>query len=449
MTDPEKAACTVASWARDGEEVEAFASWGRELEVRVFQGEVEHLVSAESAGIGVRVVKGGRQGFAYCGNLEGGEAELVALLEEARDNARFATFDEYAGIASPDGVMPADLDLYRDGVSETPTAQKVELALSLDRALRSADPRIRQVESSNYADSQWVSTIASSTGIMASSRGTGAYLFAYAIAEENGDTRTGGGYSVGREPGELDVDEAAADAAFRSTRLLGAVKPSSATVTVVLDSRVAASFLSVIAGTLSGEAVEKGRSLFKGRLGEQVADPALSLVEDPTDPDAYLASRFDAEGLATRRTVLIDGGVLRAFLYDSYSARRAGTSSTGSAVRAGFASTPGVGFRAVSVVPGASSAEEIISSVDRGLLVTSVTGLHSGVNPVSGDFSVGAEGLLIEGGALASPVKEATVASTIQRMLLSIRAVGSELERLPGPAAGVTLAIDDLSLSGR
>jgi PmbA protein len=176
--------------------------------------------------------------------------------------------------------------------------------------------------------------------------------------------------------------------------------------------------------------------------------PSFTLVDDPTDPDAYGASPFDAEGLATRRNLLIEDGTLRTFLYNTYAARRAGRRSTASAVRAGFKSAPGTGARALSVVPGKLTPEQVLAEVGDGLLVQSVSGIHSGVNPVSGDFSVGAEGVLVRGGALAGPVREITIASSIQRMLQSIVAIGSDLERLPSSASGLTLAIADVSMSG-
>jgi PmbA protein len=206
--------------------------------------------------------------------------------------------------------------------------------------------------------------------------------------------------------------------------------------------------LAILSGTLDGESVLKGRSLFADRVGEQVSVAGFTLVDDPTDPEAYSAAHYDAEGLASRRNVLIEGGVLQRFLYNTYSARRAGTVSTASAVRAGFKSAPGTGARAVSVVPGDKSPEEILGQVGDGLLVQSVSGVHSGVNPVSGDFSVGAEGVLIKGGEMAGPVREFTIASTIQRMLTGVVAVGNDLERLPSSASGLTLAIADISMSG-
>ncbi len=446
MTELLDIATRVAGWARDGEQVEAYVARGKSTEVKVFEGDVESLSVAESAGVGIRVISGSRQGFAYAGSLDD---EVVAeTLEEARDNAGFGTPDEHLGLASPDGVQPAQLDLWRDELALFPPNEKVDAALELERLVRAGDPRIRQVESAYWGDSAGESAVATSTGIVGSSRRTTCYVSAYAIAGEGKDTQTGAGYSVGRAPSDVSLEKAAADAVMRATRLLGAHKPGSGRVTVVLEPRITATLLAIVTGTLDGEAVLKGRSLFAQRVGEAVSVPDLVLVDDPTDPEAFGAARIDAEGLACRRNVLIDGGVLQGFLYNTYAGRRAGRPSTGSAVRAGFKSGPGIGARAVSVVPGTSSPDEILATVGDGLLVQSISGVHSGVNPVSGDFSVGAEGMLFRGGELVEPVREFTIASTIQRMLLDVVAIGNDLERLPSSAAGLTLAIADVSMSG-
>lgn len=439
-------ATKVAGWARGGEQVEAYVARGRDTEVQVYEGDVESLSSAESAGIGIRVVKGHRQGFAYAGSLD---PEVVReTLDEARDNAGFATDDQFVGLASPDGVPAADLDLWRDELATFPTSEKVSLAIELERAVRAGDPRIRQVQAAEWGDGAVESAVATSTGIRASSRRTSCYLSAYAVAGSGSDTQTGGGYSVGRSPSDLDLEKAAGDAVERATRLLGAVKPQSAHLTVVFEPRITATLLGILAGTLDGESALKGRSLFANRLGEQVSVPWLTMVDDPTDPEAYGATRFDAEGLATRRNVLIEGGVLQKFLYNTYSARWAGTVSTASAVRGGFKSAPGTGARALSLVPGELTPEQVLAQVGDGLMVQSISGVHSGVNPVSGDFSVGAEGMLVKGGQIAGPVREFTIASTLQRMLSEVVAIGNDLERLPSNAAGLTLAVSDVSMSG-
>lgn len=439
-------ATRVAGWARDGEQVEAYVGRRSDTDVVIYGGEIESLSSATSEGVGIRVIAGGRQGFAYAGTLD--MSVISETLAEARDNAGFGTPDEHLGLAVPDGVPAVELDLWRDDLAAFPTQAKIDLALELERRVRAGDPRIRSVESANYGDGASESAVATSTGVAATTRRTGCHVSAYALAGEGDETQTGGGYSVGRSPADLDMEEAATDAVERSTRLLGARKPPSARLTVVLDNRITTTLLAILAGTLNGESVLKGRSLFANRVGEDVAVDLLSLVDDPTDPDAYGASAYDAEGLACRRNVLISDGVLQGFVYNTHAGRRAGVASTGSAVRGGFKSAPGVGCRALSLAPGTESQAEIMQRVGNGLLVQGISGVHSGVNPVSGDFSVGAEGLMIRDGALAEPVREITVASTIQRMLRDVVGVGNDLEWLPGSAAGVTLAIADMSMSG-
>lgn len=435
-----------------GEGMEVYVTRGTDTGVRAYEGEVESLTSADSSGVGIRVVvdgagdAGSQVGFAWAGSLEPGI--IAATLADARDNARFATPDPDVVLAAPDGVEAVELDLWDDGVSTTPMEKKVALAIELERATRAADPRLRQVSSADYSDSRVEVALASTTGISSSRRRTNAFLSVDAIAGKGAETQTGTGFSIGRGPGDLVPDQAMDDAVLRATRMLGAQKVRSAHCTVVFDPRVVSTLLAVMASALSGEAVVKGRSFFAGRIGETVATGGVTLVDDPTESRAYGASSHDGEGLACRRNVLISEGLLRMFVYDTVSARRAGAVSTGSAVRGGFAGTPGAGCRAVVLSPGAKDHYEILAAVGDGLYVQSVFGIHSGVNTVSGDFSVGAEGLMIEGGALGQPVREVTVASTLQRMLQSVVEIGGDLRWLPGVAAGQTLAIADMALSG-
>ena len=431
--------------AQPGEQVEVVVAHSKDSEVRVYEGEIESLSVAESQGVGVRVVADRRQGFASAGTFD--PAALDEMLDEARDNARFAEPDDHLGLAEPDGVAVADLDLWSDGLAATDTDAKIELALALERATKAGDARIIGLESAEYADSMGTSVVVSSTGIRSGGSETVCDLVAYALAEEAGETQTGFGFSVGRSPSELDVDEAAKDAVYRATRLLGATKPPSQRLTVVLDPFVTAQFLAIVGSTLSGDAVLKGRSPFGDRVDEAIAAPSITFVDDPTDARAFTAGTHDGEGLATRRNVLVDQGRLTGFVHDAYSGRRSGAASTGSAVRSSR-STPMAGCQAISVLPGDRSQEELLVEVGEGLLVADVAGLHSGVNPVSGDFSTGADGLWIKDGQLAGPVREFTIASTLQRMLQDVVAVGRDLTWLPMSAAGVTLVIGDVSVSG-
>jgi PmbA protein len=438
----------VAGWARTGEDIEVYVARGDETEVRAFAGGVESLTSATSAGIGIRVVVDHRLGFAWAGSLE--ESVFEETLAEARDNASFATPDEHMRLAVPDGVAPTVVDLWDDALASVPTTAKVEMALALEAQARGSDSRIRQVDAADYGDGSVEMALVSTTGMRASSRKTSAHISVRVIAGDGDDSQTGGGFSVGRGFADLDPSRANDDAVNRAVRLLGATKGTSGRATVVFDRRAASTLLSIVSSALSGEAVAKGRSFFAGRIGELVGDTALTLVDDPTDPRAYGAATYDAEGLACRRNALIDAGVLQGFLYDTVSGSRAGVPSTGSAVRGGFAGTPGPGCRALTLAPGREGYDEdgLLAAVGEGLFVQSMTGVHSGVNPISGDFSVGAEGLMIRDGKLAEPVREITVASTLQRMLLSLVAVGADVEWLPGIAAGQTLAVGDMQISG-
>jgi PmbA protein len=436
----------IIGMAESGEQLEAYVGRSSDTQVRVYEGEVEQLAVADSQGVGVRVVRDGRQGFAYCGTFDTGP--LAETVDEARDNAAFGEPDPANGLPAPDGVEPVALDLWRPGLADVPTADKLALALELERAVLGADGRITGVESCDYADSLAEAAIVTTTGIRRTSRETGCELVAYSLAADGDDTQTGFGFSLGRSFDELDVGVAARDAAERAVRMLGATKPPSGRLTLVLDPWVSAQLLGIVAGTLGAEEVVKGRSLFADRVGEPVASALLTVVEDPTDARSWGAAPIDAEGLATRRVPLVDAGVLQGFVHSTWTARRMGTASTGSAVRGGFKSTPTAGCRAVVPTPGSATAAELIAGVDDGVLVQEVSGLHSGVNPVSGDLSTGAEGLRIRGGRVAEPLREFTIASTLQRLLLDVRAVGADLTWLPMSAAGLTLVIGDVAVSG-
>lgn len=435
----------VVALAQSGEQVEAYVSRSLSTDVRVYEGEVEHFVSAQSEGIGIRVIRDGRTGTSYAGTLD--PAVIADVLAEARDNLGYGEVDEWSGLAEPDGVAVTPQVLWSERLESVPTARKIELAKELERLARAADSRVR-VDDSNYSDAFGEAAVATTTGIRVSGRENGCYLSVGTLADDGDETQTGFGFSVGRDVDELDIEKAAREAADRATRLLGATKPASRRVTVVLDPFVTAQFLGIIGGTLNGDSVVKGRSLFANRLGDQVASPLVTLVDDPTNPLAYTATDIDGEGLAARRNVLIDRGTLGMFVQSSYSARRMGVATTGNGTRGGYAGSPGAGCLALQVVPGTRSQAAIVAGIDHGILIQQVQGLHSGVNPVSGDFSTGAAGITIANGTLGAPVREFTIASTLQKMLLDIAEVGGDLEWLPMRATGVSLVIHDVTMSG-
>lgn len=436
----------VVARAVSGEQVEAFVAASDYTTVRVHAGAVEEFTAASGRGIGVRVVRDHRQGFAWAGTLEADA--LLETLAEARDNARYAEPEDWVGLAEPDGVAAVPHERFDPAVAALPAERKVELALELERMVRAGDPRITGVRSAAFGDSVGRYAVASSTGITGVGRGASCSMGVSALAVDGDETYTGAGSTVGFSPDELDLDEAATDAVVRATRLFGARPVASQRVAIVAEPRVAATIVSMLGSTLAGDRVVTGRSPFADRVGERIAAPGLTLVDDPTDHRSFGADSFDGEGLACRRNSLVVDGVLQGFLFDSATGRRMGRPSTGSAVR-GVSSTPSVGTQALAVTPGTGTFDDLLAAVDLGVYVQSMTGLHSGVNLVSGDVSIGIEGLMVRDGALAEPVREVTIASTLPRMLLDIVAIGGDLEWRPGGTGCPTIVIADVALSGR
>lgn len=432
--------------AEAGEELEVYVGAGQGTEVEIFEGQVDSLTSSASMGVGIRIIRDHRVGISYAGTLD--PEAVMQCLFEARDNANYGTPDEFAGLALSDGVEAVDIDLWRPSLAEVSTEVKVNMALELEKAVKASDPRITQIPGASYADSMSQAAVATTSGIANAYRATVVNLVAQAIASDGDENQTGYGFTVGRELADLDFDAVVRDAADRCTRMLGARKPASATLPVVFDGRVTATLLAILGGTLNGESVLKGRSLFAGRVGEEIAPTFVSLADDPTNPLAFGAAGYDGEGLASRRVSLIENGVLQGYLYDSYSARRAGTVSTGSAVRGGYAGVPHPGARALMLTPGSQTQQEMMKSIGNGVLVLSISGVHSGVNTISGDFSVGAEGILIQNGEAAGAIREFTIGSTLQKMLSSVVAVGNDVEYLPSSAVAVSMAVDSMSISG-
>jgi PmbA protein len=443
--DLQQLASRVAGQAASGEQIDVMVGHGRSTSVKVFGGEVESFTSAESYAVGIRVIAGGRQGFASAGSID---PDVVAeTLAEARDNVTFGEVDEFYGLAEPDGIAATEHDHWNEAILGIDAQTKIDLALRLEADVRARDPRISGVRVAAWGDSAGEVAYAASNGISVYDRGTSCSIGIQALANDNGETQTGAAGDAARSLEALDVERVIADAADRATRLLGATKPPSGKISILLEPRLAMTLLGIVADMVDGESVFKGRSPFADRVGEQIASPLLTFVDDPTDSRSIAATAYDGEGLACRRNVLIDAGNLGAFLHNSYTGRRAGTASTGSALR-GSRSLPGVGAQVLVMEPGARSFDELVASVDHGLYVSGFSGLHSGVNPVSGDFSVGADGLMIRNGAIAEPVREMTLASTIQRLLLDIVEVGGDLEWLSSGDAAASLIIADVSMSG-
>jgi PmbA protein len=437
----------VVERASAGEQLEAFVTHERNFKAKAYDGAIESTSSAEPRGVGARLVDRGRTGFAFTTDLS--DEGLDEVVAQARANARHATEDEAAGLAESSGRVPEVEGLFDGSQARVTADDKAAFVLELERLTRVYDPRIRAVEESVYADAEVEVAIATTTGIAASFRETDAWCFSIAIAKDEGDDEVGFEFGLGRSLAALDAGEVARRAAERALGVLGATKIPSAPMPVVFEPYVAGQFLGVIGRVLTGEAVQKGRSLFAGKLGENVAG-TLTLVDDGRIAGAPGSAPWDAEGVVTQRTEVITEGVLSSYLYDTMSGRREGRASTGNASRSGFKSRPGPSPTNLAFETTGVTRDELLRSAGRALLVQDFHGVHSGANPISGDFSVGVTGHLLENGEPGKPVKEVTIAAPMLDILARIAAVADDRRWLPfgGSYGGATMLVSEMTVAG-
>jgi PmbA protein len=430
--------------ASDGDHVEAYAEETRRVTVKARGDEVESLSSSQTRGVGVRVIVDGRLGYAYAADPSADEVR--GALARARTNAALASADDANALPDPRPVDPLP-DIFRPGQRDVPPERKVTIALELDRATVRSRGRVRKVEQASYGDAVTGVAIASTAGLTREYERTDCWCAVSALAEDGDETQTGYAFRLGREIDELDWLACGAEAAERAARLLGARKPPTARVPILLDPNAAVSLLGVLATALSAESVQKGRSLFADRLGEEVGSPAVTLVDDGRLLAGPAAAPFDDEGVATERTPLIERGRLAGFLHNTYTARRGRSVSTGNAGRGGYRTPPGVSPSNLYLVPGSTDPNELLAAAGGGIYVQEVSGVHSGANPISGEFSVGATGLRIAGGELREPLREMTIATTLVDVLNAIRSVGSDL-RFFGAVGSPSVLVGEMTVAG-
>jgi PmbA protein len=437
----------AATLAAGAGEAEAYAAEESGREIRVHGGEVESLTAATQRGVGVRAWIGGRVGYAY--GTDASEAGVATLAARAAEAARVADEDEFAAPPASEDAPPLE-GLSDPSIETWPAGDAAELALSVERTALRTDSRIAGVEQAVYVDSADRVAIASSTGVTGDFESSSCYAYLQALAESDGGKETGLGFGLARGPAGLDPEAIGREGAERALAMIGAGKPASRSCPVVLDATVAASFVGLIGGSLGADAVQRGRSPFAEKLGAEIASEVLALHDDGLDPGGLGSAPFDGEGVPRRRTALIENGHLQAFLYDTYTARRGDAASTGNAGRGGYRSQPSVSTSNLIVAAGELSFERLLAEAGAGVYVTDVAGLHSGVNPVTGVFSVGASGRAIAGGELAEPLREFTIAGDLVSMLGAVSAAGTEARWVPfgGSIRTPSLLIGEMTIGG-
>ncbi len=432
-------------------DAEAAAQEGDEFSVNVRMGQVETLKESGSRGLGLRVFAGLRSASASTSDLT--TDGIRQLVEGAMALVKITEDDLFAGLPERDefGSVSDDLHLYYDDVYSLPGAERIEWARRAEAAALAADPRIVNSDGGSFDAATGRKVLANSRGFVGGYRSSYAGVSVVPLAmDTNGQMQRDYWWSSARRLADLETPESIGqEAARRTLRRLGARRVPTQQVPIVFAPEVAQSLIGSVFAAASGDAIWRSASFLAGRLGEPIAAPSLTIVDDnlmllPTGAGGFGTSPFDGEGLPSLRTVVVESGVLRNYMLNTYTARKLKMKSTHNASR-GLAGTPGIGCGNLYLQPGNLTKEQIIAEVKAGLYVTSMMG--SGVNLVTGDYSRGATGQWIENGALTHAVEEVTIAGNLAEMLMNVTAIGNDLV-FRGAVASPTLRIDGMTIAG-
>ncbi|EAX47930.1 peptidase U62, modulator of DNA gyrase [Thermosinus carboxydivorans Nor1] len=423
---------------------EAYVLDARALTIEVAEQKVETLKQANDTGIGIRVISREQAvGFAHCTGIDSGDIEGV--VRQALANSRKSFADRYHFLPGKPQQIP-EMDLLDRQLALASVEEKIEKAKEVERAAQRTDKRVRRTERCVYEDADYGVALANSNGLAVAYRSGYCGVYGMVLAEQDGDVQTGMALSYRRRFAELDPAAVGSEAAREAVMLLGAKTIGTTKAALVLSPYIATNFFSILIPALSADAVQKGRSLFKGKLGQKVASPVLSLVDDGRLEGGIASSPVDGEGVLTRRTELVVRGELKNYLYNTYTAAKDNVASTGNGVRGSFKGLPEVGPTNIFIQPGDTEPNAIIAGVRKGFYVTNVMGMHT-ANPISGDFSIGAAGVWIENGEFTHAVRGVAIAGNILELLNNVDAVGSDL-RFFGSQGAPTLRISGITISG-
>jgi PmbA protein len=446
-TDLKSLAADVVSRAMQGgaTAAECVVREGDEFSVNVRLGQVETLKESGAKSIGVRVFFGQRAASTYSSDFSA--AGIERMLKSALELAKITSEDPYAGIpdAAKLGALSGPLDLYHEDVYSLPGADRIEYARRAEKAALDADPRIKNSDGGSFDAATGRKILANSHGFVGEYRRSYCSVSAVPIAQDESGMQRDFWYSVARSLAKLDPPEQVGkEAARRTLRRLGARKVKTAHLPVVLDPLVATSMLEHIFEGVNGDSVYRGASFLAGKLGEKIASDNVTVIDDGTMVGGFGTSPFDGEGIPTRRTVVIENGVLKSYLLNTYTAKKLGLETTANASR-GLAGTPGIGPGNYFLQPGTKTPAQLIGGIKEGLYVTEFLG--HGANLVTGDYSRGASGLWIVNGELTYPVEEITVAGNLKDIFKNISEIANDLE-FRGSVASPTIRIDGLTVGG-
>ena len=422
---------------------EVFLREASSSSIEIKDGAIDAVIQRGERGLGVRVLEGGRSGSASTSDLS--PEGVGRCVETAFAMAAVSEPDPDASLAT-EAVLPVDLEIHERRI-ERPVAERGALALAVEAAARARDGRISGFRKTSYGDGESATHLATTAGARGSYRETHYGLSTSVVATAGAERQIGYHGQSTRRFGDLDPAPIGQKAADLAIGKLGPRPFATQLLPVILDPWMGMALLGAIGRLFSAEAVVKGKSLFAGRIGSAIASDRITIVDDGRLPGGMRTAPFDGEGTPTSKRVLVENGVLRAYLTDRRSARRLGAVSAGNARRGGIGGTPRIGVSNFTLAAGHEEPEIIVRNAPRALRITSLLNLHT-IDPISGEFSLGATADYLEHGTRAHPVQGITIAGNLTALLAGIVAVGGDLIIGPGGIGSPTLVIGELSVGG-
>ena len=443
MSDKRFEAVLRETARRGGGEVELFAERSRVRKYEARENRLDAVSFSDTLVLGLRVFRDGRMGFSY--GFTGDEADLARMAEEAIFSAAAADPDDSYGLPDID-EPPTSLSLYDPAAESVSEEEKRDFAQYLEAAALARDPRVKRVRTASLQETVSEISLFNSRGTSLHGKESRYFAFVNAVAESGAEGQSGYGFGFARSMRGLDAAEIACEGADRALRMFGAVRPKTGEYRAVLENAAVADLLDVLTPSFLSPQVAKGKSMLTAKLGEHVASEAVSVVDDPLDPRGSGAETFDGEGVACRTRELISGGVLRGYLSDAFWGRKIGMGSTGSCRRSGAKSPPTVGVSNLCISKGLLSADKLFEEAGNGILLTEFMGIHT-ADPVSGDFSVGASGICIDGGKLGKPIQGFAVSGNILDLLKKVESAGDDFRWFGGVGAP-SLLVSRITVGG-
>ncbi len=429
------------------DDVEAFLVKQKQLEIEIYKGDIDKYSIAESGGLSLRGSFDGKIGYSYTEKLE--EDSIDMLIDEALENSKYieGSSDEiiFSGSDSYENI-----NHYHESLNQVPTQAKIEFVKNLEKEAYALDDRVFAVNACVYMEFEGERYIVNSKGIDLHDKSNGGATYISVVVKDGEDVKTGMGFKIFSDFSSLDYKEIANEAVENATSMLGAKNIKSDNYPIVFENTTFASLLSAFTGVFSSDNVQKGLSLLKGKLGEEVAAPILSIVDDPFLKDGFASRDFDDEGTASKFNNVIDSGKLVGFAYNWKTANKEGLESTGHASRS-YKGSISIAPSNLYVVKGDMEVNELMKLADNGLYINNLQGLHSGLNAVSGDFSLSASGYEIANGEKSRPVNAITIAGNLLDLFKDIEAIGNDLKfGLPsnGYIGSPSILVRSLSVSG-